>query len=76
MNSGRYLERIINSYDSEFHKSHELVEFEVNFLKEGMAGDKLAVKKQEKDPLNHLCSVVRKSDGIDLVRVRLLWEMR
>ena len=75
-NSGRYLERIIDSYDFDFHEKHELFEFEVNFAKEGMPGDSLAVKKQLLDSQNHLCSVVRQNDGVELIRVRLLWKDR
>jgi acyl-ACP thioesterase len=73
-NSGRYIERIIDSYSFEFHEENELIEFEVNFLKEGLPTDCLAVKKQEIDNANHLCSVVRKSDGADLIRARLVWK--
>ncbi len=73
-NSGRYIERIIDSYDFGYHDKHELVEFEINFLKEGMPTDRLAVKKQFVDEGNHLCSVVRQSDGADLIRARLVWE--
>lgn len=74
VNSGRYLERIIDSYSFDFHKDHKLMEFEVNFVKEGEPGDQLAVKKQITDPENHVCSVVRKSDGADLIRLRLVWK--
>ena len=73
-NSGRYLERIIDSYDFDFHEKHELGEFEINFVKEGIPGDHLAIKKQIIDAENHLCSVVRESDGVDLIRARLLWK--
>lgn len=73
-NSGRYLERIIDSYSFDFHKDYKLVEFEINFAKEGEPEDHFAVKKQIIDPQNHFCSVVRKSDGIDLIRSRLVWE--
>jgi acyl-ACP thioesterase len=75
-NSGRYLERITDSYDFYFHKKNELFEFEINFLKEGMPEDRLAVKKEVTDAQNHLCSVVRESDGIDLIRARLVWGKR
>ena len=75
-NSGRYLERIIDSYSFEFHSENELVEFEVNFQKEGLPGDKLAVKKQQLDENNHLCSVVRESDGVELIKVRLVWQSK
>lgn len=72
-NTGRYIERIIDSYDFGFHEKNELAEYEINFLKEGLPTDKLAVKKQLVDETNHLCSVVRESDGVDLIRARLVW---
>ncbi|WP_372934242.1 acyl-[acyl-carrier-protein] thioesterase [Mariniphaga sediminis] len=75
-NSGRYLERIIDSYPFAFHEKNELAEFEVNFMKEGLPTDKLAVKMQELQPNKHLCSVVRESDGADLIRARLVWRKR
>lgn len=73
-NTGRYIERIIDSYDFEFHETHELVEYEINFLKEGMPADKLAVKRQCIDATNHLCSVVREFDNMELIRARLMWK--
>ncbi len=75
-NSGRYLERIIDSYDFDFHEKYELVELEVNFVKEGVQSDKLGIKKQIIDNNMHICSVVRQSDGADLIRARLLWGPR
>jgi acyl-ACP thioesterase len=72
-NTGRYIERIIDSYDFGFHEKHDLVEFEINFLKEGLPTDRLAVKKQFVDEKNHLCSVVRESDRVDLIKARLVW---
>ena len=75
-NTGRYIERIIDSYNFEFHDEKELVEFEINFLKEGLPFDQLAVKRQKLDEYNHLCSVIRESDNIELVRARLVWKDR
>ena len=75
-NTGRYIERIIDSYDFGFHEKYEITELEINFLKEGMPSDLLAVKKQQVDELNHLCSVVRKSDGVELIRARLIWSKK
>ncbi|SHF32679.1 Acyl-ACP thioesterase [Mariniphaga anaerophila] len=75
-NSGRYIERIIDSFSFDFHQANELIEFEVNFLKEGMPADRLAVKKQVLDENHYMCSVVRESDGADLIRVRLVWKKR
>ncbi|HYQ59301.1 MAG TPA: acyl-ACP thioesterase domain-containing protein [Draconibacterium sp.] len=75
-NSGRYLERIIDSYDFDFHETNELSELEVNFVKEGIQDDRLGIKKQIIDKNSHICSVVRESDGADLIRARLVWSQR
>jgi medium-chain acyl-[acyl-carrier-protein] hydrolase len=75
-NTGRYIERIIDSYTFTHHEENELTEFEVNFIKEGLPTDRLAVKKQLTDDLSHLCSVVRESDGSDLIRAHLVWQKR
>ncbi len=75
-NTGRYIERIIDGYDFAFHEKNELIEFEINFLKEGMPTDRLAVKRQELDKSNHLCSVVRENDEVELIKARLFWRKR
>ncbi len=75
-NSGRYLERILDSYNFSFHAKNELVEFEVNFLKEGMPHDQLAIKKEDQGNGCHLCSVVRQADNVELIRARLVWKTR
>jgi medium-chain acyl-[acyl-carrier-protein] hydrolase len=74
--TGRYLERILDSYDFAFHEAYELIELEINLSREGLPGDYLAVRKEVTDPLSHLCSVVRHSDGADLARARLGWAPR
>ncbi|VAW25227.1 hypothetical protein MNBD_BACTEROID01-52 [hydrothermal vent metagenome] len=74
--TARYIERIIDSYCFDFHENNELAEYEINFVKEGMPNDRLAVKKQFVDENNHICSVIRESDGAGLVRARLVWKAR
>ncbi|NLP12217.1 hypothetical protein GX408_17600 [bacterium] len=74
INSGRYLERIDNTYTPEFQYKHILKEIAVNFIKEGMPEDLIAVRKQLLSSQEHLCSVTRQSDGADLIRARLMWE--
>lgn len=75
-NSGRYLERIIDSYNFDFHRQFELEGLEVNFVREGLETDYLAVKRQILDKNLHICSVVRQSDGAELIRARLWWRTR
>ena len=73
-NTGRYLERLNNSYSFDFQKNHTLKEMEVNFLKEGLPDDRLADRQQRMNPLEHLCSIQRESDLAELIRARLVWE--
>lgn len=75
-NSGRYIERIIDSYTFKFHEKNELKEFEINFLKEGLHSDSLAVIKQVTGPNEHFCSVIRESDKSELIKARLIWGER
>jgi acyl-ACP thioesterase len=75
-NTGRYLERINNSYSFDFHENHILTELEVNFIKEGMPDDSLAVSQQKLTEMEHLCSVIRQKDGSELIRARLVWEKK
>jgi len=75
-NTGRYLERIIDAYDFAFHEKNELAGLEVNFLKEGMPEDNLAVRKEFLNKHTHICSVVRESDRADLIRAKLAWRSR
>jgi medium-chain acyl-[acyl-carrier-protein] hydrolase len=72
-NSGRYLERINNSYSFDFHSKHMLKEMEINFLKEGLPEDRLAVTQQRVTPLEHLCSIIREKDHSELIRARMVW---
>jgi acyl-ACP thioesterase len=75
-NTGRYLERINNSYSFDFLRTHMLREMEVNFLKEGLPDDRLTVRQQRVTPLEHLCSIQREKDLAELIRARLVWEQR
>ncbi len=75
-NSGKYIERIINSYSFDFHKKYQLKEIEINFVKEGQPDDYLAVKKEQIANNVHLCSVVRQNDLVELVKTELVWAER
>ncbi|HKJ42037.1 MAG TPA: acyl-ACP thioesterase domain-containing protein [Sunxiuqinia sp.] len=75
-NSVKYLERVIDDFESEFLDRHELASLEVNYLKEGMAGDFLAIDTQKLDDGNCLSTVVRESDGVDLCTMITKWRKR
>jgi medium-chain acyl-[acyl-carrier-protein] hydrolase len=73
-NTGRYLERINNNYSLDFQSNHKLTGLEVNFMREGLPDDSLAVNRQEINSNEHLCSVIRKGDGAELIKAKLMWE--
>jgi medium-chain acyl-[acyl-carrier-protein] hydrolase len=73
-NTGRYLERINNNYSLDFQSNHKLTGLEVNFMREGLPDDSLAVNRQEINSNEHLCSVIRKGDGSELIKAKLMWE--
>ena len=75
-NSVKYLERVIDDFEIKFLNEHELASLEVNYLKEGMAGDFLAVDTQKLDDGSCLSTIVRESDGVDLCTMITKWRKR
>jgi medium-chain acyl-[acyl-carrier-protein] hydrolase len=43
-------------------------------MREGLPDDSLAVNRQEINSNEHLCSVIRKGDGAELIKAKLMWE--
>ena len=75
-NSVKYVERVLDDFGVDFLNRHEPAELEVNYLKEGQAGDSIAVTciwLSENETLN---SLVRESDTADLCVMRVLWRER
>jgi medium-chain acyl-[acyl-carrier-protein] hydrolase len=74
VNSARYIEWILDTFDAEFHKSRRLREMEVNYLAEALYGDELSAHCAGVDEQTFLHSLVRDRDGLELFRARTLWE--
>ncbi len=75
-NSVRYVERVLDDFGIEFLNSFEPAELEVNYLKEGQAGDQMAVTRTKLSDNEFLNCVVRESDGVDLCVMRIVWRPR
>ena len=75
-NSVKYLERVLDDFGIDFLNEHEPFELEVNYLKEGMAGDLLAVDTKKLDDTSYLSTIVRESDGVDLCCMVTMWRLR
>ena len=75
-NSVKYVERVLDDFGVNFLNSHEPVELEVNYMKEGQAGDSIAVTRTQMSEIEHLNCLVRESDGADLCVMRIVWRER
>jgi len=75
-NSVKYMERVLDDFGIDFLNSHEPAELEVNYLKEGQAGDRIAVTCTQLSESENLNCLVRESDGADLCVMRIVWRAR
>lgn len=73
MNNVSYIDRIINSYPFDFVLSHEINEFEINFLKEAKPGEMLIVKQQQVNSNEFLNNLVLFGSDTEMVRTRIVW---
>jgi acyl-ACP thioesterase len=75
-NSVKYLERVLDDFGINFLNLHEPAELEVNYLKEGQAGDFIAVTRTQISGDEYLNCLVRESDDADLCVMRIVWRER
>ncbi|MBL7967266.1 MAG: hypothetical protein JNK09_09705 [Prolixibacteraceae bacterium] len=75
-NSVKYVERVLDDFGVDFLNAHEPAELEVNYLKEGQAGDRIAVTRTQLSENEFLNCLVRESDGVDLCVMRIVWRER
>jgi len=75
-NSVKYMERVLDDFGIDFLNSNEPAELEVNYLKEGQAGDRIAVTCTQLSESENLNCLVRESDGADLCVMRIVWRGR
>lgn len=71
MNNVSYIDRIINSYDFDFLMNHQISEFEINFLKEAVPGDRIKVQQQKVNDNEFLNNMV--SDGDERIEMVRTW---
>lgn len=73
MNNVSYIDRIINSFDTEFLVQHKVNEFEINFLKEACPDESIFVQRQEISENEFLCNIVEEVAEKEIVRTRVVW---
>lgn len=75
-NSVKYVERVLDDFGIDFLVGHEPAELEVNYLKEGQAGDRVAVTRTELAGDEFMNCLVRESDLADLCVMKIGWRKR
>lgn len=75
-NSVKYVERVLDDFGIDFLNENEPAELEVNYLKEAVAGDQIAVMRTQLSASESLNCLVRESDGVDLCVMRIAWRKR
>jgi acyl-ACP thioesterase len=75
-NSVKYVERVLDDFGIDFLEKYEPAELEVNYLKEGQAGDRVAVTRTQLTENEYLNCLVRESDNADLCAMKIGWRER
>ncbi len=75
-NSIKALERVLDQYGIDFQNEMEAASIEINYLKEGLAGDQLAVYRKELSGDKFQSSIYRESDGVELSNYEISWRKR
>ena len=72
MNSIKYIEHTLNTFDLDIFRKKDIRKFEMVYLAEGIFGEKLKLYKQEVNPDEFLIDTKRGEESI--CRSRIIWE--
>jgi acyl-ACP thioesterase len=75
-NSVKSVERVLDNYGIDFLNIYEPAEIEINYLKEGQAGDSIAVTCTQLAENEYLNCLFREADSVDLSAMRIVWRSR
>jgi medium-chain acyl-[acyl-carrier-protein] hydrolase len=73
VNSGRYIDWILDAYPLGFHREHRLRVLDINFLGETLEGEALSVRTRQAGAAVY-CHSLTKAGGTETCRARLKWE--
>ena len=75
-NSVKALERVLDHFGIDFLNEYEPASIEISYLKEGLAGDRLAVSVRKLRDGHYQSTLVRESDQADLSTMVIGWQDR
>jgi acyl-ACP thioesterase len=73
VNNARYVSWIMDSYSMDFHQTHSVRSFEIDYLGETISGESISVLSQEKAPGECHHSIKKTEKGNEVCRARLFW---
>lgn len=75
-NSVKALERVLDEYGIDFQNEYEPATIEINYLKEGLPGDRLAVARQELRERYYQSTIIRQEDAAELSVFEIGWRKK
>ena len=75
-NSVKSMERVLDHFGIDFLNRNEPESIEINYLKEGLAGDRLAVSTEKSTENSYFSSIIRESDLAALSTMKTTWRKR
>ena len=75
-NSVKALERVLDDFGISFLNKYEPESIEINYLKEGLPSDLLAVSSDQTGEHEYQSSIIRESDQADLSTMNISWRER
>jgi acyl-ACP thioesterase len=75
-NSVKALERILDDYGIEYQHAYTPATIEINYLKEGLPGDHLAIVKDWVADEKYQSTIVREDDGAELSTFEIVWRKK
>ena len=75
VNNTKYIEWILDSYPFEMNQTHQIHDFEINFLGESTHADEIAIYTEtlKETPPAFLHNIIRRDDSRELCRARTGW---
>ena len=73
-NNSAYVTWVMDSFNNEFHRTHELAFLSINYLQQTHADDRYAVRKKEIASNDFICSIYSERENVEVCRVRTVWD--
>jgi len=74
VNSVKYIEHVLDLFPVEWYKSHRLHRFEVAYVAESHAGDRLSLYREQTAEMEFCVRIAKESDSQEVCRAKVIFE--